>query len=36
VAWWGQIEKTDNDIDELPDLLSVQYLLKNDFFSQYQ
>lgn len=32
-AWWGQIAKTDSDIDELTDFSQIKYLNLDDFLS---
>lgn len=31
IAWWGQIEKTDSDIDELDDLSKIEFISCEDF-----
>ena len=31
-AWWGQVTKDDDDIDELPDFSSIQFVSNKEFF----
>ena len=33
IAWWGQLSKGDQDIDELPSLFRVQYLTPKEFWA---
>jgi hypothetical protein len=33
IAWWGQFDKRDRDIDELQDLTSIQYVTPDEFFA---
>ncbi|WP_019498902.1 pre-mRNA-splicing factor CWC21 [Pseudanabaena sp. PCC 6802] len=33
IAWWGQADKSDRDIDELPDGTSIDYITPDAFFA---
>lgn len=36
VAWWGQVEKSADDVDELPDTSIIQYLTVDEFWAIVQ
>lgn len=33
IAWWGQVDKTHFDVDELKDLSTIEYISPDDFFN---
>jgi len=33
IGWWGQIQKSDDDIDELADTSKIQYITPNEFWA---